>query len=35
MEQFEPTERTRLRRLAARGSYDRKTIYRILDEGLV
>lgn len=35
MEQFEPTERTRPRRLAARGSYDRKTIYRILDEGLV
>lgn len=35
MNRFEPTERTRVRRAAARGSYDRKTIYEILDEGLV
>jgi nitroimidazol reductase NimA-like FMN-containing flavoprotein (pyridoxamine 5'-phosphate oxidase superfamily) len=32
---FEPTDRTRLHRLAARGRYDRKTVYAILDEGLV
>lgn len=29
------TERTRLRRLPKRGLYDRRTIYQILDEGLV
>ena len=32
---FEPTSRTRLKRIPDRGSYDRETIYRILDEGLV
>lgn len=32
---FEPTERTRLRRSPARGSYDRDTVYAILDAGLV
>ena len=35
MEGFEPTGRTRLRRLPQRGSYDREVVYRILDEGLV
>ncbi|HWL65012.1 MAG TPA: pyridoxamine 5'-phosphate oxidase family protein, partial [Actinomycetota bacterium] len=30
-----PTERTRVRRLPARGAYDRDTIYRILDEALI
>ena len=33
--QIEPTERTRLRRRAERGSYDRSVIHAILDEGLV
>lgn len=32
---FTPTDRTKLRRVAARGSYDRETIYAILDEALV
>jgi nitroimidazol reductase NimA-like FMN-containing flavoprotein (pyridoxamine 5'-phosphate oxidase superfamily) len=32
---FEPTKRTRLHRLAARGRYDRDTVHAILDEGLV
>lgn len=31
---FEPTERTRLRRLSERGAYDRETIHAILDEAL-
>lgn len=35
MNQIVPTERTRLRRLHERGSYDRKTIYAILDAGLL
>ncbi len=30
-----PTERSRIRRLPARGSHDRELIHRILDEGLV
>jgi len=30
-----PTERTRVRRLAERGRYDREVVCRILDEGLV
>jgi hypothetical protein len=34
-ETISPTERTRLRRLPARGEFDRATIYRILDEGFV
>jgi uncharacterized protein len=34
-EDFEPTARTRVRRLPARGSYEREAVYRILDEGLV
>jgi nitroimidazol reductase NimA-like FMN-containing flavoprotein (pyridoxamine 5'-phosphate oxidase superfamily) len=29
------TERTRVRRIPKRGAYDRETIYKILDEGLV
>jgi nitroimidazol reductase NimA-like FMN-containing flavoprotein (pyridoxamine 5'-phosphate oxidase superfamily) len=32
---FEPTDRTKLRRLAYRGTYDRETVYSILDEGFV
>ena len=35
MENFNPTERTQLKRLPARGSYEREAVYRILDEGLV
>jgi uncharacterized protein len=35
MSDFAPTERTQVRRLPKRGVYDRETIYRILDEGLV
>jgi nitroimidazol reductase NimA-like FMN-containing flavoprotein (pyridoxamine 5'-phosphate oxidase superfamily) len=30
-----PTDRTRVKRLPERGAYDKKTIYSILDEGLV
>lgn len=32
---FEPTDRTRVKRLPPRGVYDRQTIYAILDEALV
>ena len=35
MQVYEPTSRSRLKRLPARGAYDRETIYAILDEGLV
>jgi uncharacterized protein len=35
VEDFNPTERTQLRRLPARGSFEREAVYRILDEGLV
>ncbi|HZT59846.1 MAG TPA: pyridoxamine 5'-phosphate oxidase family protein [Pyrinomonadaceae bacterium] len=35
MENFSPTERTRLKRLPQRGSFEREEVYRILDEGLV
>jgi uncharacterized protein len=34
-ESFTPTERTRVVREPQRGVYDRETIYRILDEGMV
>ena len=34
-ELFTPTERTRVVREPQRGVYDRETIYKILDEGLV
>jgi nitroimidazol reductase NimA-like FMN-containing flavoprotein (pyridoxamine 5'-phosphate oxidase superfamily) len=34
-ESFSPTERTRVVREPHRGVYDRETIYRILDEGIV
>jgi nitroimidazol reductase NimA-like FMN-containing flavoprotein (pyridoxamine 5'-phosphate oxidase superfamily) len=34
-ESFTPTERTRVVREPQRGAYDRETVYRILDEGLV
>jgi len=32
---FQPTERSRLRRVHERGHYDRKTVHAILDEALV
>jgi uncharacterized protein len=35
MKQFEPTSNTALRRLPERGSFDRATVYSILDEGFV
>ncbi|MGH9768428.1 MAG: pyridoxamine 5'-phosphate oxidase family protein [Blastocatellia bacterium] len=35
MESFASTERTTLKRLPQRGSYDRELVYRILDEGFV
>jgi hypothetical protein len=34
-EHLRPTERTKLRRLPKRGSFDRETIYRILDESYI
>ena len=35
MTTFTPTNRSKLRRLPARGDYDRETIYKILDEELL
>jgi nitroimidazol reductase NimA-like FMN-containing flavoprotein (pyridoxamine 5'-phosphate oxidase superfamily) len=35
MADFEPTERTTLKRRAERGSYDRETVHAILDEGFM
>jgi nitroimidazol reductase NimA-like FMN-containing flavoprotein (pyridoxamine 5'-phosphate oxidase superfamily) len=35
MEIFTPTDRTSVRRLPQRGSYDRALVYQILDEGFV
>lgn len=35
MENFEPTERTTLKRLPKRGHYEREAVYKILDEGFV
>ncbi|HTT32360.1 MAG TPA: pyridoxamine 5'-phosphate oxidase family protein [Methylomirabilota bacterium] len=35
MDNFTPTERTKIRRKPERGSYDREFIYRILDEAFV
>jgi nitroimidazol reductase NimA-like FMN-containing flavoprotein (pyridoxamine 5'-phosphate oxidase superfamily) len=35
MSDFIPTKRTEVRRLAKRAVYERETVYRILDEGLV
>ena len=35
MSELPVTERTRLKRLAKRGSFDRETIYKILDEAFV
>ncbi|MCH8150286.1 MAG: pyridoxamine 5'-phosphate oxidase family protein, partial [Planctomycetes bacterium] len=32
---LKPTERTKVRRIATRGVYDRQVIYRILDEALI
>lgn len=34
-EQLEPTDRTRIRRATKRGSYQRSTLYQIIDEALV
>ena len=33
MKTFQQTERTTLKRLPARGVYDRELVYQILDEG--
>jgi uncharacterized protein len=35
MDAFKPGPRTRIKRLAKRAHYDRETVYRILDQGLV
>jgi hypothetical protein len=35
MPDFTPTERTQVHRLPKRGVYERETVYRILDEGLI
>jgi len=35
VEKFETTDRTRLRRLPKRGSFDREVVYAILDEGFI
>ena len=35
MSNFRKTPRTRVRRLAKRGVYDRDTVYAILDEALI
>src|ERR1700749_3057819 len=35
LEDFKPTDRTRLKRLPNRGSYERDLVNQILDEGLV
>jgi uncharacterized protein len=35
MEDFEPTDRTTLKRLPKRGHFERNTVYQILDEGFV
>jgi len=35
MSEFTPSQRTRVQRLAKRGSYDRETVYRILDEAFL
>jgi nitroimidazol reductase NimA-like FMN-containing flavoprotein (pyridoxamine 5'-phosphate oxidase superfamily) len=32
---YEPTERTTVKRLPARGNYDRKVVHQILDDGLI
>jgi nitroimidazol reductase NimA-like FMN-containing flavoprotein (pyridoxamine 5'-phosphate oxidase superfamily) len=34
MEALQPTERTRLKRMPQRGSYDRETVYQIIDQAL-
>ena len=34
MEALQPTERTRLKRLPQRGSYDRETVYQIIDRAV-
>ena len=35
MTQFSPTEKSKVKRLAKRGFYDKETIYKILDEGII
>jgi hypothetical protein len=35
MSRFQPTQRTRVKRLPDRGAYDSETVYKILDEALI
>ncbi len=35
MSKFQPTQRTQVKRLPDRGAYDSKTVFKILDEGLI
>ena len=35
MNEFSPTERTKVKRLATRGFYDEETVYSILDEAII
>jgi uncharacterized protein len=35
MSQFQPTQRTQVKRLPDRGAYDSETVHKILDEGLI
>lgn len=35
MNEFSPTERTKVKRLAKRGFYDKETVYSILDEAII
>ena len=35
MSEFQPTERTQIKRLPKRGHYDRETVYQILDTAFV
>jgi len=35
MSQFQPTQRTQVKRLPDRGAYDSETVFKILDEGLI
>jgi len=35
MSEFKPTERTQVKRLPKRANYDRETVYKILDSGIV
>jgi len=35
MSEFQPTQRTQVKRLPDRGAYDSETVFKILDEGLI